>query len=45
MVEVQVVGETLVSVEMIDESVNQVLVGHLRAKIETARIVERRHCA
>ena len=39
------VGEILVSVEMIGESVNLVLVEHLRAKIETARIVERRHCA
>ena len=36
-------GEILVSVEMIDESVNPVPAEHRRAKIEMARIVERHH--
>lgn len=38
------VGLILVSTEMIDESANQVTAEHLKAKIETVRIEQRRRC-
>lgn len=44
-VEAQVVGETLVSIEMIDESVNLVPAEHRRAKTEIAQIAERHRYA
>lgn len=44
-VEAQAVEEMLVSVEMIDESVNLVPAEHRRAKTEIAQIAERHHYA